>query len=58
VTGEATRCPRAGRGNPRWRCKRPEGGARRGHHWQLQWRLGVGARCVGRRRGAFVAGQR
>jgi hypothetical protein len=48
VTGEATRGPRADRGNPRWRCKRPEGAARRGHHWRLQWRLDVGARRVGR----------
>jgi hypothetical protein len=41
--GGATGDPRAGRSNTRWWCKRPEGGARRGHHWRRQWRLGVWA---------------
>jgi hypothetical protein len=41
--GGATGDPRAGRSNTRWRCKRLEGGARRGHHWRWQWRLGVWA---------------
>jgi hypothetical protein len=43
VTGGATGDPRAGKSNTRWQCKRPEGGARRGHHWRRQWRLGVWA---------------
>jgi hypothetical protein len=62
--GKATGSPRAGRSSMCWRCKRPEGGARRGHHWRRQWRLGssvpgamraaasstpfIGARAVGR----------
>jgi hypothetical protein len=44
--GGAIGDPRAGRSNTRWRCKRPEGGARRGHHWRRQWRLGVWAMRV------------
>jgi hypothetical protein len=62
--GKATRSPRAGRSSTCWRCKRQEGGARRGHHWRRQWRLGgsvpgamhaaasstpfIGARALGR----------
>jgi hypothetical protein len=43
ATEGATGDPRAGKSNTRWRCKRSEGGARRGHHWRWQWRLGVWA---------------
>jgi hypothetical protein len=39
----ATGSPRAGRSSTCWRCKRPEGGARHGHHWRRQWWLGGSA---------------